>query len=301
MTARLPLSAALLLALASGGCTLFAKNEPSPRGHSAWRPHLLVTVIAPAAAVLQGEGGPIDMQIVNAGFIPVKALDLEPEDAADDGSFFELNGAASPVLEPGDVAHATAVVRPEEAGDEVTRRFVVLYRDARVGRGGNELRRKTVEVKLQVAPASSSMEDARSKGKVESSAPGVYSSLLAGWGFARQDGVVFVPDESEPLAWKGLSLRAFAWADLFVGDAPLRCTSAHIYDALSIEGYLANKSGGYSEVVEDVVPEGTLPGFFGFAATSGFTVEAVNEGHGRRVLVVNAPEWPPAPTEPEKQ
>src|SRR5205085_9068917 len=108
--------------------------------------------------------------------------------------------------------------------------------------GKDGARRQTVEVRLTVAPASSPIEEARSKGRVGSQAPGCYSSSLTAWAFERPDGLVVVPDQGECSIWRGITLRAFAWSDLFVGNAPVRCTNERAYEKLSIEGHIANKA-----------------------------------------------------------
>ncbi len=274
------LAAALSLALgaAAAGC---AAPQPSPRGNSPYRPVIIINAVTPAVAVLQGEGGPIEVSVTNAGLIPVQAIDVQPEAPVDDGAPFETEAKGIwPRLEPGEVAKATAIARPGETGDAVLRRFTVTYSGSV---GGKESRRtRAVEVRLKVDPATSPIDDARSRGKVGSQAPGVYSATLLSWAFERPDGVVVVPDQGEPAAWPGISLRAVAWADLFADGVPLKFANPNAAEALSEVPAMVMSPAGPGA---GSIPSEKLGELFAKAAQSGLIVETVTE-EGKRSLIV---------------
>jgi hypothetical protein len=267
------------LAFVCAGCV---EPQPSPRGHPTWRPVVIVNAVTPALAVMQGEGGPVEVSVTNAGQIPVKVLDVVAEASNDDGAPFEAEGkGASPSLEPGEVAHATAIARPSEAGENVQRHFRVLYADGREGQGG-AVKVRPLTVKLNVAPAAIPVEDARSRAKVGSQTPAVFSATLGIWGFERPDGIVVVEAQGEGAAWPGISLRAFAWVDLFVGNTQVRFLNEKAHDQLSEEMELLAKVDRPNEAT---IPDGAVAEFFAKASLGGFQVDVIQEG-GERLLIV---------------
>lgn len=316
-----PLGSATLLAalgaaaaLAAIGCTT---PESSPRGHSPWRPVLVGEPVTPAVAVLQGEGGPIEVAVKNTGQVPVIVFEVEPENAVDDGAVVEVEGKGPiAILAPGESAKATVVARPSEAGQGLVRRFRVTYADGRAGpirsfvaqdslgataegssapRGPKEspapwLRSRAFEVKLDVHPSAQPIEEARSRGKVGSQAPAVYSGTLGAWVFGREDGVVVVPENGDALAWPGVSLRAVAWADLLAGSrVPIAFASEEAHEKFS-EG--AFQKEGAFEVYdsrerrgEATIEDTAIAQALDFAAKSGLKVDAQMDGHRRLLLV----------------
>jgi hypothetical protein len=240
-------------------------------------------------------------------------IDIEPESVVADGDVFAAerkDGAAgaaetpatSPELQPGEGAKATAIARPSDTGESVARRFRVRYTGMQ--KGMEAVRTKELVVKLQVAPCDVAIEDARSRARVGSEAPGIYSSTLQLWGFQRPDGIVIVPAQGEATALTGVSLRAFAWADLFVGNVPVKYATDEIREKLSQDVKLVEKAPG-----EAALEEGHVFELFAFSALAGYTVDAALDGQRRVLIVANphpiesaigsgAPEPPPAPPEP---
>jgi hypothetical protein len=271
------------------GC---AGPQPSPRGRSGWRPIVTFVAERPAAAVMQGEGGPIEITATVGGVVPVKLLSAEPEAAVDDGGPFEsAEKGVQPVLSPGEAAKAVAIARPYESGALVRRRFVVSYQEDAGDKRKTPVLTRVVEVPLEVAPASSAIEDARSKGKVQSQAAGVYSASLGGWGFERERReLVFVPDEGEAAIWHNVSLRAFSWADLFVGHIPIRAADAAIAEKVAQTGNVVKAADDPSG--EPLLSEGQLAWLFGWAGQNGVVVDGLQDG-ARRLLVLTRAETQP--------
>jgi len=304
---RPPCCAALITSLAAGcaatlllsgaGC---AAPEPSPRSVSYLRANVIAEQIEPAVAVLQGEGGPVEILVRNAGQVPVRAFDIDADAATDDGAPVEKEAKGHwPELAPGETAKATVVVRPIEAGDSVVHRFRVTFVDARVkksidetvGKDGSAggaatpiLRSRSVDVKVQAQASEASVGDARVKAKVGPEAPGIHSGTLGAWAFATTDGVVLAPADGDAVAWPGVSLRAVAWVDMLAGDRiPIRFESDGVRERTASGVALqddAERGRGEATIEETAVA--TL---FDHASKSGLKVGTAIDGT-RRLLTV---------------
>lgn len=281
---------ALLLSLAlAAGC---AGPEPAPRGKSGWRPIVMFAAVKPTAQVMQGEGGPVEITATNAGVVPVRVLSAQPESGVDDGAPFEsAEKGVQPSLDPGEMAKAIAIARPGESGSLVKRRFVVSYQEDTGGARKTPVFTRVVEVPLDVAPSSIAIDDARSRAKVHSQSAGVYSASLGGWAFERDAReLVFVPDQAEPVLWRNVSLRAFAWADLFVGHIPIRAPEPPVSDKLDQTGNVVNRADDPS--AEPLLAEGQLAWLFEWAGQNGVLIDGLQDGT-RRVIVVTRVETQP--------